>query len=241
MRHDIREIRREFEEIREILRPTDFDGFLRNACHISYENFREWRERYWDCVNGERCEANERIASLDCNSGCTRMVLSLPNSNYVFKIQYDTSDEVDYCRNECFVYHRAVERGCEEYFAWIDCLGEYGSALVYVMEKVEVNEDRNSEDSYTYHARKWEEGREDREDDEDDEFDGEYDDHEGMIEFAIAHNGGNMEEAAVLIWDLGVNDLHSANWGYRGDVLVAVDYGGYGEDAYAIARLANEE
>ena len=68
-----------------------------------------------------------------------------------------------------------------------------------------------------------------------------YDDHDGMIEYAIAHNGPRMEIAEQLIYDLGVNDLHSANWGYRGDVLVAVDYGGYGDCAVMIAKTMKGE
>ena len=235
MTHCIEDIRKEFDNICKALEPTNFADFLNNTHEGSYENLREWRDRYWNLYND-----NEKVSRINFNSGCTRVVLTSDDSNYVFKIQYDHSDEIDFCRNECYVYEKAVEHHCEEYFAWIGCLGVYGDALVYAMEKVEVNEDRNSEDSYTYHARKWEEDR-DEDSDDDDEFDGEYDDHEGMIEFAIAHNGGNMEEAANLIWDLGVNDLHSANWGYRGDVLVAVDYGGYGDDAIWIAKQYRKE
>ena len=37
-----------------------------------------------------------------------------------------------------------------------------------------------------------------------------------------------MEIAIDLISELGINDLHSGNWGFRGDVLVLTDYGGYG-------------
>ena len=232
MRHDINAIRNEFNEICEILTPTDFKKFL-NECD-DYGEYREWRERY-SMVSLHTPD----VRKVEVSSGCTRVVISLPNSDYVFKIQFDTSDRVDYCRNECFVYSKAVEHECEEFFAWIACIGTYGQAVVYAMEKVEVNEDRNSDDSYTYHANRWHEEHEDE--DEDDMCIDDYDDHDGMIEYAIAHNGPRMEIAEQLIYDLGVNDLHSANWGYRGDVLVAVDYGGYGEDAVYIAKMERGE
>lgn len=232
MRHDIIEIRKEFEEICEILAPTDFVGFL-NRVGEDYTEFYKWKDRYWPECN------RDNVGGINFGAGCTRIVIIPPNSNYVFKIQYDNSDEVDFCRNERYVYSQAVERGCAEFFAWIDCIGKYGSVLVYAMEKVEVNEDRNSDDSYTYHANRWHEEHEDE--DEDDMCIDYYDDHDGMIEYAIAHNGPRMEIAEQLIYDLGVNDLHSANWGYRGKVLVAVDYGGYGDDAYRIARMEKGE
>ena len=232
MRHDIREIRKEFEEICEILAPTDFADFL-NRVGEDYTEFYKWKDRYWAEYN------KGNMDNVTFGAGCTRLVVISPNSNYVFKIQYDDSDDVDFCRNERFVYSKAVEEGCEEFFAWIDCIGKYGSVLVYAMEKVEVNEERNSDDSYVFHAEQW---RAECGEDEDPEYYGDdYDDHDGMIEYAIAHNGKRMQLAADLIERLGVNDLHSANWGYRGDVLVAVDYGGYGDCAMMIAKSERGE
>ena len=233
MRHDIKNIRKEFEEVCETLASTDFVGFL-NRVGEDYTEFYKWKDRYWE----EQYKDN--VGGIDFGAGCTRLVIIPPASNYVFKIQYDDSDPVDFCRNERFVYRKAVEEGCEEFFAWIDCLGTYGSVLVYAMEKVEVNENRNSDDSYTYHVDRWHEEHE-GEDDEDDMYIDDYDDHDGMIEYAIAHNGKRMQLAADLIDRLGVNDLHSANWGYRGDVLVAVDYGGYGDCAVMIAKAMKGE
>ena len=229
MRHSIVDIRKEFEEICETLASTDFVGFL-NRVGEDYMEFYKWKDRYWAECN------QDNVGGIDFGAGCTRLVIIPPASNYVFKIQYDDSDPVDYCRNERYVYSQAVERGCEEFFAWIECIGTYGSVSVYAMEKVEVNEERNSDDSYIYHAERW---KEECGEDEDPEYYGEdYDDHDGMIEYAIAHNGDRMKIAEQLIYDLGVNDLHSANWGYRGEVLVAVDYGGYGSCAVDIEKMA---
>ena len=215
MVHDINSIKAEFEEWINILAPINFKGVLDNAG--DYDYFREFRSKVWDTD----------MSKFDCafHSGCSRVVL-VPNcGDYVFKFQYDDGDTIDYCKQECVVYGMAKERGVEEYFAWTECLGQYGRALVYVMEKVEVNESRNSDESYRYHAEKW---KDEHPDEDFDECDIDYDDTDGMIEFAIAHNGGYMESAIDLICELGINDLHSGNWGFRGDVLVLTDYGGYG-------------
>lgn len=230
MKHCINDIRKEFEELCEALAPTDFIGFLKRI-RDNYHEFYEWKDRYWYASNN-----SDAIDGIYFGSGCTRLVVFSAESNYVFKMQWDSTETVDFCRNECYVYSKAVERGCEEFFAWIDCIGKYGSVLVYAMEKVEVNEDRNSDDSYTYHANRWHEEHEDE--DEEEMYLDDYDDHGGMLEYALANNGGNMQDAVDLIHELGVNDLHSANWGYRGDVFVAVDYGGYGSGAISIAEKA---
>ena len=227
MTHSMIEIREEFEELCEALACTDFVSML-NRLDQDEGILYDWKEKYWDeCNKGN-------LDDIYFGCGCTRLVVFSADSNYVFKIQYDTSDPVDYSRNERYVYSRAKELGCEEYFAWVDCIGRYGSVLVYAMEKVEVNEDQNSEDSYLYHVEQWHEEHDDE--DEDDMDLGEYDDHFGMIEYAIAYNGGNMSKAADLLSELGVNDLHSGNWGYRGRTFVAVDYGGYGAPARRLAQ-----
>lgn len=231
MKHSIGDIRKEFEELCETLASTDFVGFL-NRVGSDHQEMYKWKDRYW------KQHKQDNVGGVEFGCGCTRLVIIPPASDYVFKIQYDDLDFVDFCSNEHFVYNRAVEYGCEEFFAWIDCIGKYGSVFVYAMEKIEVNEDRNSDDSYTYHADQWREEHDGE--DESEMYLDDYDDHYGMIEYAIAHNGKRMTIAEKLIIELGVNDLHSANWGYRGNTLVLVDYGGYGDDARAIAKLAKE-
>lgn len=226
MTHSIIDIRKEFEELCEALSCTDFISMLNRLGHDEGV-VHDWKERYWDEYN------KGNLDGVHFGYGSTSLVVFSADSSYVFKIQYDTSDPVDYSHNECYVYSRAKELGCEEYFAWVDCIGQYGSVLVYAMEQVEVNEDRNSEDSYLYHAEQWREKHD--EDEEEMNLDG-YDDHFGMIEYAVAHNGGKMSMAADLLSELGVNDLHSGNWGYRGNVFVAVDYGGYGDPVRSLAK-----
>ena len=215
MKHDIGAIKVLFEQIRMALAPSGFEKFLERC--TDYETYRNWKS----CIYREDWEDK---CDITVSAGCSRVVI-VPNfSNYVFKIQYDGKKKVNYCENECLVYQRAVEAGVEDFFAWTALIGFYGNAAVYAMEKVEVNEERNSNDSFYYHAEKW---HEENGEEEDYPYD-DYDDHDGMLEYALAHNGERMHEAIDLIHCLHINDLHCGNWGYRGETFVLVDYGGYG-------------
>jgi hypothetical protein len=229
MRHDMTLIHDEFNDILDKLHSKLFDEFLANpTCDTYYA---------WSRV----FEPSE-FHGIEVHSGCTRAVIVAPDSNYVFKIQFDWRPEddvvLDYGRNEEYVYGKAVEKGLEEFFAWTAFLGKYDSAAVYVMEKVEVNQDKTSEDSYLYHInRDREEGR-----DVDDEYYdvGDYSDHEGMFEFATSINGVVMNEVEDLLDYLCVGDCHAGNWGYRGTTLVLTDYAGYCQRVGSLYREENE-
>ena len=215
MTYNVAEARAIFEGIKEELAPSGFDFFLDDVCG---ETFRKWKHRFF---NGGY---DKSLHAMICY-GCSRLVIVPVYGNYVFKIQFDAEDAIDYCHNEELIYSMACERGVERFFAWTSFIGEYGEAQVYAMEKVEVDDNQNASDSYDYHMQNCVE-------DDEDEYCGEYDDHDGMIEYAQAHNGSAMDEAVRLIDEIGINDLHCGNWGYRGDTFVLVDYGGYRETLY---------
>jgi hypothetical protein len=223
MEHCIADIRTEFDAIYEALLPSGFGRFLDNV--KDYETYRSWKHNFYNHNWEEKAE-------VELCGGCSRIVLIPHSGNYVFKIQYDFERDIDYCANEAKIYERAEERGVAEFFAWTAYIGTYGNVDVYAMERVVVDENRNSSDSYAYHRERW---NDERGDEDDDDFDlGEYDDHDGMIEYAIAHNGSLMLKAVALLEEIGVNDLHCGNWGYRGETFVLVDYGGY----YTVLNLA---
>jgi hypothetical protein len=217
MKHCIADIKAQFDAIYEALLPSGFDRFLADS--KNYDQFCEWRDAFYE---GDW----ETKLEVDFAGGCTRFVIIPRSGDYVFKIQYDFDKDIDYCANEAAVYVAAEREGVAEFFAWTACIGTYGNADVYAMERVVVDENRNSSDSYAYHCEQWRE--ESGSDDEDVDIFGDYDDHDGMIEYAIAHNGNLMRKAVDLLESIGVNDLHCGNWGYRDDVFVLVDYGGYG-------------
>jgi hypothetical protein len=216
MEHCIADIKAEFDALYEALLPSGFGRFLNDI--KDYDTYKSWKRNFYDYNWEEKAEVT-------LCGGCSRIVLVPYSGNYVFKIQYDFDRDIDYCANEAKIYEKAEEKGVAEFFAWTACIGTYGNVDVYAMEKVIVDENRNSDDSYTYHCKQWRE--ESGSDDEDVEILGDYDDHDGMIEYAIAHNGSLMRKAVALLDSIGVNDLHCGNWGYRGDVFVLVDYGGY--------------
>lgn len=212
MTYNVTEARVIFEEVKKELAQSGFNYFLQDVCD---ETFRKWKRVFYDM------EPDVQTGISICY-GCSRLVIVPPNGDYVFKIQFSTEDAIDYCHNEEIIYGMASERGVEQFFAWTSFIGEYGEAQVYAMEKLEVDDDQNASDSYDYHMKNCIE-------DGEDEYYGEYDDHDGMIEYAQAHNGSAMDEAVRLIDEIGINDLHCGNWGYRGSTFVLVDYGGYRE------------
>jgi hypothetical protein len=222
-------IRDEFNDILDKLHSKLFDEFLANpTCDTYYA---------WSRVF-EPSESH----GIEVHSGCTRAVIVAPDSNYVFKIQFDWRPEddvvLDYGRNEEYVYGKAVEKGLEEFFAWTAFLGKYDSAAVYVMEKVEVNQDKTSEDSYLYHANLLRDEGYDEEELEDHIYD--YSDHCGMFEFAASVNGIVMNEVEDLLDYLCVGDCHAGNWGYRGTTLVLTDYAGYCQKIGSLYRVEND-
>ena len=216
MKHNIEAIKNEFEELLEALAPTDIRSFLQHCG--DYDSFRRWRNRMRDVDTLTECGC-----AFAC--GCSRAVLIPVVGDYVFKFQYDDGDCINYCEQETKVYKAAVERGADKFFAWTECIGLYGGTLIYAMEKVDASTERCSDDSYQYHAERWREENPNADPDEC-ELDG-YDDTDGMLDYALACNGSAMEKAIALINDLGINDLHAGNWGYRGTTLVLIDYGGY--------------
>ena len=218
MMYNIDEMKSRFLAICDMLEEANIKEFLNDCCG---HTMRAFKERYYEQHLDEK---------VFISNGCSRAVFILPELDYVFKIQYDDFEFGNYCEAEARVFDRAQEESVEEFFAWTCFVGNFGQAAVYAMEKVEANEDRISDDSYRYHVEQWmEDCGYTAEDEMESQYCGDYDDHDGMIEFAIAHNGRRMAHAVDKVIDeLGINDLHFGNWGYRGDTLVLIDYGGYG-------------
>jgi hypothetical protein len=69
------------------LAPSGFEEFLERC--TDYETYRNWKS----CVYREGWEDK---CDITVSAGCSRVVI-VPNfSNYVFKIQYDDNDKVNY-------------------------------------------------------------------------------------------------------------------------------------------------
>lgn len=208
MTHNIDKITNMFEDILDSIKCPEIDEFLKDP---SYHTWHELSVATRDC-----------LGSVRFSSGCTRCVIIKEGCPYVFKIQFDFDDDIDYGRNEAWVYNKAKEAHLEQYFAWTARIGTYGAAEVYAMEYCEVNLDKVEDESFNYHAKKYQEeyGEEYNGDD--------YGDHEGMFEYAASVDGADIPAVEQLLYDLDVNDCHAGNWGYRGNLLVLTDYAGFG-------------
>lgn len=181
------------------------------------------------------------------NYGASRVVFGNYDWDFVFKIVYDLSDEMDYCANEAFIYKKAVERGLGECFASCIHVGNFFGVDVYAMERCVCDEQQLSDDSYALQFKKFceEEGYNPDDDEAQeafDSYDGYCEDQEAMLELA-GENWGHtiMREVENFFCEYGVNDCHCGNWGYVGSRMVVVDYAGYGSGAETIARLRGKE
>lgn len=202
--------------------------------------------------NWEECEETMDELDMWMSYGATRCCLGLnADTEYVIKFQLD-EDGCDYCAREATISRHAEQCGFGDYFAKCEPLFNYTFTYgdnnkkieVYVMEWCYCSYDDVSDDSYNYHYTKFcEDNNLDASSDDSrdlfsDEEDRRASDDEnsesnfGMIEYAKSTWGVTDEQ---FIYDLiefmrdwEINDLHAGNWGYKGDKLVMVDYGGYG-------------
>lgn len=218
MTHNIATIANMFEDIVASIRTPEMDAFMADPNHVTWHRL--------------SMTTGDSLGSVSFASGCTRCVIIKEGCPYVFKIQFDFDDDIDYGRNEAWVYNKAKEAHLEQYFAWTAKIGTYGKAEVYAMEYCEVNMDKIEDESFKYHAQRYQE-------EYGEDYDGDdYGDHEGMFEFAVSVDGADIVKVEQLLCDLDVNDCHAGNWGYRGDLLVLTDYAGY---CHKIIREENDD
>lgn len=216
------EIRKRYFEKLDQLRNEfpDFQTFLELQTKDSYWDFN--RSSGWDFGGN----------GLAITSGETKVVIIFDDENWVIKIPFNfvgvkpSYRYDDFCRIEAKNYKRAVEKNLERFFAPMYFLGKYEfedgccnfSCPIYIMEKIEVNEDVNSD----YAASNYE-GDEDDYDDYD--FSGE----DGAM---ICLESSWTVDETINLWDFlcdcNINDVHTGNIGLDGNgKYVICDYSGY--------------
>ena len=196
----------------------DFQTFLELRTKDSYYDFCE--------SNGWRFEGY----NLSLDSGETKVLIIFDDEDWVIKIPFDLTKTGtrydDFCRIEAKNYQRAIEESVEKFFVPMYFLGDYEfedgccdfSCPIYIMEKVDVNEDVNS----TY-AKSNYEGDEDDYDDYD--FSGE----DGAM---ICLESSWTVDETINLWDFlckyDINDVHTGNIGlnFEGKYVIC-DYSGY--------------
>lgn len=246
MIHNIERVREQYKDLLDKMVERGFAKAVCKACcadDISYE----WR-----------CDCDENVFDeLDMwmSCGATRCCLGLnSDTEYVIKFQVD-KDECDYCDREASISRDAEKCGFGDFFAKSEPLFDYTFTYdnkdkmvkVYVMEWCYCDYDTVSDDSYRYHYSKFcEDNNLDASSDDSrdlfsDEEERRASDDEnsesnfGMIEYAKS-TWGVIDEQFIhdlidFMRDWEINDLHAGNWGYKGNKLVMVDYGGYGDVA----------
>lgn len=197
---------------------VEFTEFLRSG------RSKDWHNFYWEN------QASICNMGIELYSGATKGVIADEDCCYVIKLPFlndrDGEPAFDYCRAEWRNFLKAREQGLEEHFAWIEKVVDYLGYPVYVMEYIEVDEERNSSEAYKYITSKWEETN--------DEDELEYrenrcfTDEDSMLELAYHEWGSDCRRMEAFLFDNLINDLHAGNVGWRDGELVLCDYSGYG-------------
>lgn len=246
MIHNIERVR---EQYRGLLDKMVEFGFAKAVCEACCSEDIPWE---WS-----RDYDGDILDELDMwmSCGATRCCFGFNNdTEYVAKFQLD-GEECDYCAREAIISKDAEKCGFGDFFAKCEHLLDYTLSYgktnrtirIYVMEWCCCSYDAVSDDSYNYHYTKFcEDNNLDASSDDSrdlfsDEEERRASDDEnsesniGMIEYAKS-TWGIIDEKLIhdlieFMRDWEINDLHAGNWGYKGDKLVMVDYGGYGDVA----------
>lgn len=213
-----------------------YKNFLDMCCATGLKFFETGsREDYWNWWDN----LSRKNSHIHTSSGASKMVLWEDELPYVIKIPFldGRTDYRDYCRVELKNYK--VLKDFPEIipcFAWIDYLFEYKGFPVYIMEKVDCDEDGIESAAYDSTLLRYceeenlVEGSDDYKEkiaDFSDSFFSLWDGIEKM-ETLLIENWGHLivEKFQDFCYEYNINDLHSANWGYRGSELVVIDYSG---------------
>jgi hypothetical protein len=156
-----------------------------------------------------------------CANGLTKGVLVFDELDWVVKIPLHADfsrPDINYCEREQFVYEQAKKRGVAEIFAESYFLMDFCGRPIYIMKKVEANEEKVSTDLYN---KAISEGYEE---------DFQSMDSEEQVEELFYYYYGRdfLQEYFAFCEDYEINDIHTSNIGYdENDKPVVIDYSGY--------------
>lgn len=153
-------------------------------------------------------------------SGATKGVLIIYDCDYVIKFNLP-GETRDYCGREYNNYLAAKEAGLAKYFAAVELLAEVRGITFYAQQKIECDEDADS-DIYNSLRERYESDGEDP--DPDDLWD-EVDDMGDWERVELLF--GNIE-LCRFINDRRINDLHNGNIGLLDGCRIIHDFSGFG-------------
>ena len=219
---ELDEIRKRYFETLDCLRNDypDFQTFLELRTKSSYWDFYRANDYDFECNK------------VSLASGETKIVIIFDDEDWVIKIPFNFAGVKpsykydDFCHIEAKNYKRAVEENLEKFFAPMYFLGDYEfedgccdfSCPIYIMKKIEVNEDVNSE----YAASNYE-------GDEDDYDDCDFSGEDGAM---ICLDSSWTVNETINLWDFlcdcNINDVHTGNIGLdENGRYIICDYSGY--------------
>ena len=236
-------------EYQKIKAESFFDMLINDYHFNEYLNESKAFYAWYDEYN----EKFEDETGLKLLRGACRIVI--PFDKYAYKFNF-LGETIDYCAEEAYAYQKAIDAGCDEAFCPITFLthingnDEYSGFDVYIVPVCEIDDLQNSDDSYDYHFRQECEALdydpENLSDEQRDEVESymsdEYEDTEGMCEFASSKwDDGLYGRTMDLIDELEIRDLHYGNWGYLNGKFVIVDYAGYAHRLYHSSIYHNRD
>ena len=153
-------------------------------------------------------------------TGATKGVLVFDDRDWVIKFRLTDADR-DYCRKEYENYVRAEDAGLSYYFAETVYLCEYHGVEFYAQENVECDESVESQIVDSLQRSYDEDGT---------PYDVEdlWNEAEDMDACARVHYLYDDDDLVKFINDNHINDLHSGNFGTKGDHYVIIDFSGFG-------------
>lgn len=153
-----------------------------------------------------------------------------PSMKWVLKTGFDGMAE-DYCRLEAENYLAAINAECEEFFATTYFVGKREGHRFYLQEFAFNDEDEIDSSIFDYVESHTPIGDDDDEEHECriyDEIDYMEDDDRLDALFLEEHGDDAMARLHSFIYEEGINDLHTGNFGTTGDGRrVIIDFSGY--------------
>lgn len=156
------------------------------------------------------------------SSGCTKACIWHSDlCDWVIKVGFINSKNIDYAKVEYENYVRAVEEDLAHYFPETVFIGEFGGHAFYAQRECECNEDSIS--------REWYDSLCDRYYDRGEEYDcdsiwSEVDNLEDDERVELLFGD---EKLIEFLREYKINDLHEGNFGYRGGFKVIIDFSGF--------------
>ena len=197
------------------------------TCRIDKDGYPRYQVRRWEEEHLEDME--EMGVELFC--GATRVVISSCDDDWVLKFDIQHPDHTcSYNEREAENFKKACEAGLDEYFAAMYYIGEVCGVKVYAQEKVNMDEDKVSDEwtNYLVSCGDYDECETDEEKYEAASYDTYNMDQDERV-YAMLGSGCESDKVICFLDDNSINDLHAANWGYRNGNLepVMVDYAGF--------------